>query len=92
MPGGGGVSSGVVLATGNGSATSFYGSVMKSKRKSGRFTFKVIKTTLVLKHLKCLKCTIEVSINVSKKVPVKKGADKGANKGVNNGAWQQRCQ
>ena len=47
--GSGGVGAGVVLATGNGSATSFYGSVMKSKRKSGRFTFKVIK---VLKYNK----------------------------------------
>ena len=47
--GGGGVGAGVVLTTGNGSATSFYGSVMKSKRKSGRFTFKVIK---VLKYNK----------------------------------------
>ena len=41
--GSGGVGAGVVLTTGNGSATSFYGSVMKSKRKSGRFTFNVIK-------------------------------------------------
>ena len=72
VPGGGGVSAGVVLATGNGSATSFYGSVMKSKRKSGRFTtFKVIKTTLILKHGKCQKGTIKVPIKVSIKVPIK---------------------
>ena len=75
VPGGGGVSAGVVLATGNGSATSFYGSVMKSKRKSGRFTFKVIKTTLILKYDKCQKGTINVPIKVpimvSLKVPIK---------------------
>ena len=87
MPGGGGVSAGVVLATGNGSATSFYGSVMKSKRKSGRFTtFKVIKTTLILKHDKCQKGTIKVPIKVLIMVPVKKGAKQGANKGANKDA------
>ena len=71
VPGGGGVSAGVVLATGNGSATSFYGSVMKSKRKSGRFTFKVIKTTLILKHDKCQKGSIKVPIKVPIKLPIK---------------------
>ena len=35
---GGGVGAGVVLGA-NGSATSFYGSVMKSKRKSGKVYF-----------------------------------------------------